>query len=86
MQSLNMKYRNNKYSVQKMSNSKCITNFKNNIITYPQQHPNDCAVFTMKCADWLCDGMVRDYTTNDMNYFRKRILVDVIRGMEQSND
>ncbi len=47
-------------------------------LTYPQQINDDCGVFTMQCANWICDGMYPDFKETNMRYFRKRILCEII--------
>eukprot|EP01083_Nonionella_stella_P166692 558048_1 len=48
---------------------------------YPQQQNGvDCGVFTSKCADWISDELYPDYSQQDMQYFRERIMVEIIRG------
>eukprot|EP01083_Nonionella_stella_P274581 932134_1 len=48
---------------------------------YPQQQNGvDCGVFTSKCADWISDELYPDYSQQDMQYFRERIMVEIRRG------
>jgi len=52
--------------------------------SYPQQNNGvDCGVFTSKCADWISDDLYPNYSQNDMSYFRKRMIVEIIRGKTQ---
>lgn len=54
---------------------------ENNKSTYPQQENGvDCGVFTSKCADWISDDLYPDYSQQDMEYFRTRMMVEIIRG------
>ena len=53
----------------------------NNRSKYPQQQNGvDCGVFTSKCADWISDDLYPDYSQQDMQYFRNRMMVEIIRG------
>ena len=48
---------------------------------YPQQKNGfDCGVFTAKCADWISDGLYPDYSQQNMQYFRNRMMIEIIRG------
>ncbi len=48
---------------------------------YPQQENGfDCGLFTCKCADWLVDDLFPDYKQENMSYFRKRMIVEIIQG------
>ena len=52
-----------------------------NDFRYPQQQNfQDCGVFTIKCADWICDKMYPDYAQSDIKYFRERTLIEIILG------
>ena len=53
----------------------------NNNNNYPQQKNGyDCGVFASKCADWISDDMYPDYSQSDMQYFRKRMILEIING------
>jgi len=53
----------------------------NNRDRYPQQENGyDCGVFTSKCADWISDDLYPDYSQENMELFRQRMMVDIIRG------
>ena len=48
---------------------------------YPQQHNfSDCGVFVIKCMDWICDRLYPDYSNDDMKYFRRRLMIEMIIG------
>ena len=48
--------------------------------TYPQQENGyDCGVFSSKCADWISDGLVPKYSQQNMGYFRRRMMLEIIR-------
>lgn len=45
-----------------------------------QKNGLDCGVFTLKCADWLSDGLIPDFSQEDIPYFRRRIGVEILEG------
>ncbi len=48
---------------------------------YPQEKNDvDCGVFTGKCADWISDGLYPDYCQDNMELFRKKMMVEIICG------
>jgi len=48
---------------------------------YPQQDNGyDCGVFSSKCADWISDDLFPDYGQQNMEYFRRRMQLEIIRG------
>jgi sentrin-specific protease 1 len=47
----------------------------------PQQlNGSDCGVFTVICADFLSDDLPLSYSQNDMQFFRRKIAADIVRG------
>ena len=52
---------------------------------YPKQgNLADCGVFALKCADWLSDCLFPNYSQKHMEYFRKRMGVEIL--MKQTLD
>ena len=48
----------------------------------PQQgsNGNECGLFTMICADFLSDYLPMSYSLKDMDFFRRKIAADILRG------
>jgi sentrin-specific protease 1 len=48
----------------------------------PQQgtNGNECGVFTMMCADFLSDNLPMTYCLDEMDFFRRKIAADILRG------
>ena len=45
-----------------------------------QKNFKDCGVFVVKCMDWLCDQIYPDFVQEDMEYFRRRLMIEIIIG------
>ena len=45
-----------------------------------QQNGYDCGVFSCKLADYKSEMIPLNYTQNDMTYFRKRMIIEILQG------
>ena len=47
----------------------------------PQQmNGADCGVFVILCADFLSENLYLDYTQEDIEFYRRKIAADILRG------
>ena len=44
-----------------------------------QNNPYDCGVFMCKYADWLADNMWPKFTQDNMQYFRGRLMAEILQ-------
>jgi Ulp1 family protease len=48
---------------------------------FPQQQNNfDCGTFAIVCADYLVDNLPLNFSQEDMEFWRHKIAIDILRG------
>lgn len=67
----------NKHKPQREVEWKLINQSK---ICPQQENDLDCGVFTIVCADYLTDDLLLQYSQNDMQFWREKIGIDILRG------
>jgi len=48
--------------------------------TPPQENGSDCGVFCCKVGDYLSRNLQLTFTQEDVNYFRKRMIFEIVKG------
>jgi len=58
----------------------CEWKFFNRSDNPKQDNGFDCGVFTIVCADYLLDNLPLSYSQEDMEFWRGKIAIDILRG------
>jgi Ulp1 family protease len=58
----------------------CERKFFNRSDNPKQDNSFDCGVFTIVCADFLLDNLPLNYSQENMEFWRQKIAIDILRG------